>query len=134
MSLGNIKFLRKKEVIYLYEKLMEEYGGEMGIRDNKLLESALAHPKNEYYYNNAGIYRLAASYCFSICKNHPFIDGNKRISYVSMRTFLIKNNYDIKCSQKEKIKIVLDIAKNKANKNDLIEFIKKHSIFDQNHI
>ena len=128
MSLGNIKFLRKKDVIYLYKKIMKEYGGEMGIRDESLLESALAQPKNEYYYNNAGIYRLAASYCFSICKNHPFIDGNKRISYVSMRTFLMKNNCDIKCSQEKKINIVLDIANDKDDKDDLIDFIKKHSI------
>ena len=128
MSLGNIKFLRKKDVIYLYKKIMKEYGGEIGIREESLLESALAQPKNEYYYNNAGIYRLAASYCFSICKNHPFIDGNKRISYVSMRTFLMKNNCDIKCSQEKKINIVLDIANDKADKDDLIDFIKKHSI------
>jgi len=128
MSLGNIKFLRKIDVIYLYKKIMKEYGGEMGIRDESLLESALAQPKNEYYYNNAGIYRLAASYCFSICKNHPFIDGNKRISYVSMRTFLMKNNCDIKCSQEKKINIVLDIANDKADKDDLVDFIKKHSI------
>ena len=57
MSLGNIKFLRKKDVIYLYKKIMKEYGGEMGIRDESLLESALAQPKNEYYYIDRRIIR-----------------------------------------------------------------------------
>jgi len=99
----------------------------MGIRDEALLESALAQPKNEYYYNNAGIYELAASYCYNICKNHPFIDGNKRISYVVMRTFLLKNNYDINCIQNKKIKIILDVADNNAEKDDLINFIENYS-------
>lgn len=81
-------------VIAVHQILLSEHGGSSGIRDSDLLGSALAKPKQRFHYEpKSTIFQLAASYSFGIAKNHPFIDGNKRVALTVGATFIELNGY-----------------------------------------
>src|SRR3990167_3961748 len=80
-------------VLALHEQLLAEFGGSSGIRDTGLLESALARPENLFAYGKPDIVDLAASYGAGLVKNHPFVDGNKRIGFMVAVLFLELNGY-----------------------------------------
>ena len=110
-------------VLKIYEQQMNEHGGEYGIRDLGMLESALNHPKNVWKYQESELHELAAGYAARICANHPFIDGNKRVGFVVMRLFLKLNGKDINASSEEKIKVFLRLADGKLSEVELSEWI-----------
>ncbi len=77
-----INFIPKKIILFLHDQLIKQYGGSYGIRDETLLDSALEQPKMTFgscFLHNS-IFKMAAAYGFHLCKNQPFIDGNKRIA------------------------------------------------------
>ncbi len=129
-------------VIAIHRRQLAEHGGSPkgyphsrasraaydGIRDRGLLESALYRPKNQYAYGNPSIFDLAAAYGYGIAKNHPFIDGNKRTSYVVMRTFLKLNGYDIQASATEKYEIWIRLADSQIDETDLAKWIESKSV------
>ena len=114
-------------VIAIHRRQLAEHGGSDGIRDQGLLESALLRPKNQFNYSNPNICDLAAAYGYGIAKNHPFIDGNKRTSYVVMRTFLKLNSYDVQASAAEKYKVWIQLADSQIDETDLAKWIKEKS-------
>lgn len=95
-------FLEPTDVIYIHTNQIEEYGGEAGIRDLNLLLSAISQPKQSFgdQYLHENLFSMAAAYLFHICKNHPFIDGNKRTALASALVFLEINGISIKHSTK----------------------------------
>ena len=116
-----------EDVVYaLHNRQLSEHGGGKGIRSKALLESALNAPKNKYNYEQAGIEELAASYAFSLAKNHPFVDGNKRTSYVVCRTFLKLNGTDLKATQEEKYIAFLRLAEGALSEEELAAWIREH--------
>ena len=115
-------------VIAIHRRQLAEHGGIDGIRDRGLLESALFRPKNQYAYGNPSIFDLAAAYGYGIAKNHPFIDGNKRTSYVVMRTFLKLNGYDIQASTVEKYEVWIRLADSQIDEIDLAKWIESKSV------
>ena len=114
-------------VMAIHQRSLAEHGGSDGIRDEGLLESALFRPKNLVAYGNPTIFNLAAAYGYGITQNHPFIDGNKRTSYVAMRTFLKLNGYDIKASAIEKYEIWLRLANSQISEAELAKWIEEKS-------
>ena len=129
-------------VIAIHQRSLAEHGGSDGIRDKGLLESALFRPKNLLAYGNPTIFDLAAAYGYGINQNHRAslmlpelrsghtpvcIDGNKRTSYVVMRTFLKLNGYDIKASAIEKYEIWLRLANRQISEADLAKWIEEKS-------
>lgn len=86
-----MEFLDKDVVLAIHDAQVARYGGLAGVRDMGLLESALARPQNAHAYGVDDVFALAASLAFSIARNHPFLDGNKRTSWASARTFLALN-------------------------------------------
>ena len=110
--MNEIVFLPKKIIIYFHEQLIDLYGGTLGIRDAGLLDSALEQPKVMFggSYLHDSLAKIAAAYGFHICKNHPFIDGNKRIALVAMDTFLQKNGYEISASEKDVYEVIIKLA------------------------
>jgi death-on-curing protein len=118
-----------EQVIILHDLLIRETGGILGIRDFKLLDSAVQSPNHSF--EGVDLYKTieskASRLCISLIKNHPFIDGNKRTGILAMEYFLEINNTSIKCSDKELINIGLSIANNKLSFDNLIDWIKNHT-------
>ena len=117
------------EVILIQDILIEKYGGTRGIRDRGLLESAINRPfqtfdSKELYHDPI---QKAASIIESIVKNHPFVDGNKRIGYVLMRLMLLDHGLDIIASQDEKYDFVIGIASGKLEFDHICNWITKNS-------
>ena len=125
----NINFIPKNIILYFHQKLIETYGGTTGIRDEKLLDSALEQPKATYQgkYLHDNIYKMAAAYGYHLCNNHPFIDGNKRIALVAMDVFLQINGFEISTSEKNAYKIIIKLSKSELTKNELEEWLKNYT-------
>lgn len=124
-----IRFLTKEIVLAFHEDQLKQYGGKEGLRDESLLESALAQPEASFGgdYVHTDIFHMAAAYGFHICQNHPFFDGNKRTALIAMYTFLFVNGYRIVADKKSLFAIVMDLANGKVSKDELSEFLKTHS-------
>ncbi len=120
-------WIEEAVVIAIHRRQLAEHGGRDGIRDRGLLESALFRPKNQLAYSEPTIFELAAAYGYGIAKNHPFVDGNKRTSYIVMRTFLRLNGYDIQASVVEKYDVWVRLADSKLNEAELAHWIEDKS-------
>jgi death-on-curing protein len=125
-----MKKLTKQQVISLHQALINATGGAEGLRDEGLLESALNAPFQSYEGMDAfaSIQQKAARLGFGLIKNHAFIDGNKRIGAHVMLVFLVLNGIEIKYSQDELYSIILDVASEKANLDDMTNWIVRHTL------
>lgn len=105
-------WIDKAAALAMHNRQLAEHGGGAGVRDEGLLDSALARAQNLFLYSEApvSLARLAASYAWGIVTNHPFIDGNKRAALVVSRTFLLLNGYNLVATQEEKYKAIIGIA------------------------
>ena len=124
-----MKRISKEHVIKIYSMLINQTGGMDGIRDEGLLESALNAPfqtfDGEYIYKT--IKSKAAKLGYFLIKNHPFIDGNKRIGILVMMTFLEINGIEIDCTDEELIILGLGLADGSINDIELLNWIISHS-------
>jgi len=117
-----------EDVLNIHEFLINKFGGSHGVRDESLLQSAIARPfqtfdKDDLYKTHI---EKAAALIESIVSNHPFIDGNKRIGYVLMRLYLMQNGLDISASQAEKYDFVIAIASGALPFEDIVNWIERH--------
>lgn len=119
-------WLQKNVVIAFHEIMLVEHGGLTGMRDEGLLDSALGRPINQYFYEPTDLPELAAAYAYGIIKNHPFLDGNKRTSFVSMKTFLFRNNVSLSLPKEEAITTFLQLAAGSITEKTLAKWINKH--------
>ena len=124
-----IKFLRKATILTFHQDQLERYGGKEGIRDEKLLESAMAQPEASFEgeYVHQDLFHMAAAYGFHICQNHPFYDGNKRTALIAMYTFLYVNGYQIVADKKSLFAVMMDLANGKVSKDELRDYLNKNS-------
>jgi death on curing protein len=90
----NWQWLERDVVLEVHQEQLLRHGGGEGIRDEGLLDSALAKPQQLAAYGDPSVYELAAAYAFGISKNHPFIDGNKRTAWIAARLFLLLHGFD----------------------------------------
>lgn len=120
-------FLLFAELLEIHQNQILLYGGTKGIRDGNLLRSALGAPSATYdgQYLHTDIYEMAASYLFHLVKNHPFIDGNKRVGVVATSTFLFLNGYNFSPPDKDLLETVLLLAQGKISKAEIAVFIRK---------
>lgn len=121
-------WVRMDVVLAVHKRQLAEHGGAEGIRDQGLLVSALSRPKNKgsCAKDKSDLASLAASYAFGIAKNHPFIDGNKRVAYVICRLFLRLNGVNIEATQEEKYLTFLKLAAGEINEAELAQWIRNH--------
>jgi death-on-curing protein len=96
-------WLTREAVLAIHAQLLARFGGSSGIRDDNMLESALAKPRQLHAYGQPNAYEMAAAYAFGIVKNHPFVDGNKRAGFVAAYTFLGINGIDFTASEEEAV-------------------------------
>src|SRR5690349_15877085 len=106
------QFLSLEQIISIHRNQLELYGGESGLRDPGLLQSALAMPVSSFgdRYFHADLYEMAAAYLFHIVKNHPFVDGNKRVGFVASYVFLRLNGILVTATPDAYENITLDVA------------------------
>ena len=120
--------ITKQFVLILHTKLILQFGGLDGIRDEDLLESALARPKNlKAYGKNLTALHLGASLAFGIIQNHPFIDGNKRVGMVLCELMLRKSGHTLTATEEEKYVIFINVAAGKITEEELVVWLSKHS-------
>jgi len=122
-------WVSKKAVLAMHAAQLAEHGGSEGIRDETLLDSALAKPLNVFAYaNQPDIFRLAASYAFGIARNHAFVDGNKRTALVVSLTFLDRNGWDIVASKQDLYFTFLHLADGSLTEDELTARFTKHAV------
>ena len=122
-------WVSKKAVLAMHSEQLSEHGGSNGIRDETLLDSALAKPLNVFAYaDKPDIFRLAASYAFGIARNHAFMDGNKRTALVVSITFLDRNGWDIVAPKDEVYFTFLHLAEGSLSEEQLAEWFRKHAV------
>jgi death-on-curing protein len=122
-------WISKKAVLAMHSEQLTEHGGSDGIRDETLLDSALAKPLNVFAYDDEpDIFRLAASYAFGIARNHAFIDGNKRTALAVSITFLDRNGWDIMAPKEEVYFTFLHLAEGSLSEDQLADWFKKHAV------
>lgn len=121
-------FLTLDEVLAIHADQIERYGGSLGIRDHGLLESALAMPEATYADEelHPTLFEKAAAYLFHLVKNHPFVDGNKRVSLAVALAFLAMNEISIGATDDELVTLVLDVAEGRRSKADVAVFLRDH--------
>ena len=112
-------FLYKTEVIDIHERLIEEFGGINGLRDEGALESALSSVENRAYYENADILICAATYAYHLTQAHAFIDGNKRIAAAISEIFLDINSIRLNATNDQIVDLFLSIASGEKSRNDV---------------
>jgi death-on-curing protein len=122
-------FLTLGEVIDIHRDQIERYGGDPGLRDLYLLQSAMAMPAAGFggRYLHTDLFEMAAAYLFHITQNHPFVDGNKRTGAVASLVFLSLNDNEIEADEEEFERIVLGVAQGKIDKASVAEFFRKNS-------
>lgn len=122
--------LSKSQILLLHEQLVAETGGSSGLRDEGMLDSALYTPFQTFEGEDIypSIQQKAARLCFGLVKNHPFVDGNKRIGTHAMLVFLALNGIELEYTQKELSDIILQIAAGEKIYSDLLEWIISHQI------
>jgi death-on-curing protein len=114
-------------VLALHEEQLAEHGGAEGLRDSGLLDSALARPQNLLAYGSPNAVELAAAYAAGIARNHPFIDGNKRTSFVTAALFLGLNNYDLLAPLADCVKVWLSLADGKTDEAALAHWYNEYA-------
>ena len=118
------QWIAKKALLLLHEESLAEFGGARGMRDEGLLDSALARPQNAHAYNSEkGLAALAACYGFGIAKNHAFVDGNKRAAFMAIGLFLSINGHRLVADQTDAIRIMLGVASGDVTEKALAAWI-----------
>lgn len=124
-----ILFLTTEIIQQIHEDQIQDFGGSLGIRDMGLLESAVATPQagsgGQYFHTD--LFEMAAAYLFHLVKNHPFVDGNKRVGAMAAYAFLELNGKKVRAPEKEFGDIVLGVAEGKLAKSAVAEFFRKHA-------
>ncbi|MBN1497886.1 MAG: type II toxin-antitoxin system death-on-curing family toxin [Spirochaetes bacterium] len=127
MTQRPVEFITLAEVIEIHKDQIRLYGGPAGIRDINLLTSALALPKStfngEYLHRN--IFEMAAAYAWHICRNHPFIDGNKRTALVTALVFLEFNDIEINDPRGLLYDAMINISKGEVGKKQIEVIFRK---------
>ncbi len=104
----------------LHHDQLRSYGGRWGIRDENMLESALARPQQRFAYDaGADLFDVAAAYAFGIAKNHPFVDGNKRTAFAVMTLFLVLNGRPLRAEEPDAILTMLGVASGELGEPEL---------------
>lgn len=123
-------FITEEEVYVIHSDQLNRYGGSAGIRDQGLLQSALAQPSASFggKWLHGDLYEMASAYLFSLVMNHPFVDGNKRVGGMAALAFLEVNGVIVQSDQDDYADLVIAVAAGKAARDDVVTFHRTHSL------
>jgi death on curing protein len=117
-------WLTCEQVLAIHARQLRRFGGAPGLRDEGILRSALERPVNKWQYEQADLAMLAAAYAFGLAKNRAFVDGNKRVAFITMVVFLRKNGVRFAPDQAQSTKIVLALAAGEVSEENLARWIR----------
>lgn len=122
-----IVWLEKALALAIHDRQLAEHGGSAGVRDEGLLESALARPQQLHAYGDPApdLADLAAALAYGLARNHPFLDGNKRTAHVAYRTFLALNGAELVATDEEKYVMMLALAEGKLAERDFAAWLRE---------
>lgn len=123
-------FLSVDDVLAVHLRVIQEFGGDSGLRDRGMLESAAAMPQAVFGGRelHPGLASKAAAYHFHLCSNHPFVDGNKRVAVATAELFLILNGFELSATDDEIEELTLGVARGEMSKDQVVEFFEKHQV------
>lgn len=117
-------WLTYEQVIAMHSRQLRRFGGAAGLRDEGMLRSALERPINKWRYEQADLAQLASAYAFGLARNHAFVDGNKRISFMSLMVFLAKNGVRFSPSPADAAAIIFALAAGEVGEEGLTRWIR----------
>lgn len=128
-----IVWLEKSLVLALHDRVLAEHGGSSGLRDEGLLESALARPQQLHAYGDPqpDLADLAATLAYGIARNHPFVDGNKRTAHASYRTFLELNGAKLIATAEDKYLSILGLAEGTLKLEEFSAWLRTHVMLER---
>jgi death on curing protein len=116
-------------ILAIHTDQIRAHGGSPGLRDRGLLESALDRPRNRFHYQpDAGLHALAAAYGFALARNHPFVDGNKRVAFQAMFVFLGLNGLRIVASEEAVVSVMLSVASGEMDEEALTSWLEASTL------
>ncbi len=121
------QWLLRETVLALQERLLAEFGGLSGLRDEGLFDSALARPQQLFAYGKPSLFDLAAAYAFGLVRNHPFLDGNKRIGFTAAVVFLELNGYRFAATEADATIKTLALAARELDEAGYAAWLKENS-------
>ncbi|MCC6947817.1 MAG: type II toxin-antitoxin system death-on-curing family toxin [Bradyrhizobiaceae bacterium] len=117
------RWITYDQAIAIHSRQLRRYGGAAGLRDEGALRSALERPVNKWQYEQASLYQLAAAYAFGLAKNHAFVDGNKRIAFITIIAFLRKNGVRFAPDHAQATRIIMALAAGEVSEESLARWI-----------
>ena len=121
------RWLSRTVVDAIHADQLRQHGGLTGVRDENALESALARAQQKWAYRKHGdLAVLAAAYGFGLVRNHPYRDGNKRIGFLALVTFLGINGYEVNATDADVVGTMLSLADGTLNETQLAKWIRDH--------
>jgi death-on-curing protein len=120
------RWIDRRTLILLHDESLAEHGGASGLRDETMLQSALARPLNLVNYGSPDVADLAAAYGVGLAKSHPFIDGNKRVAFLSVGLFLALNGQRLVATQAEATLVMFDVAASAMDESSSADWIRGH--------
>jgi death-on-curing protein len=117
----------REVLLAIQGELLNRFGGLAGIRDEGLLDSAINKPKNLFAYGEPSVFELAASYATGLVKNHPFLDGNKRIGFMAAYVFLGANGWSLEAPEEEAVLQTLALAAGESAEADYAAWLGRNS-------
>jgi death-on-curing protein len=122
------KWLSRIVVDAIHHDQLREHGGLPGVRDENALESALVGPQQKWHYSDrTDVPMLAGAYAFGLVQNHPYRDGNKRIGFLALVTFLGVNGYDFSATEAEVVTEILALADGRVSEEALADWVRERS-------
>ncbi|MBZ0134608.1 MAG: type II toxin-antitoxin system death-on-curing family toxin [Rhodanobacter sp.] len=127
-----IVWIERPLAIAIHERQLAEHGGGTGVRDDHLLDSALARPRQLHAYVGPppDLADLAASLAYGLARNHPFVDGNKRTAHVCYRVFLALNDADLVASDEDKYVAMIALAEGSLAEAEFAAWLRQHIKLD----
>lgn len=120
------RWVPKRALVHLHDISLAQHGGAAGVRDEGLLESALARPENLAHYGKPDIAELAACYAVGLAKNHPFVDGNKRVAFLALGLFLRLNGHRLTAEQADATMTMIAVAAGEIQEPELAQWVRKN--------
>lgn len=121
------RWVSKNAALAIHGELLATHGGRSGVREEGLLNAALDAPRNHFAYEKASLFQLAAVYGYGICRNHPFVDGNKRVSLMVMYAFLGLNGFRLEAPEAETSAQIDALADGTLSREELEAWLKASS-------